>query len=73
MSTILDLIGHTPLVQLTRLTRHLPEDVRIFAKLERFNPGGSVKDRLALNIIEAAERSGALKPGQTVGSGPWCG
>jgi cysteine synthase A len=43
-----------------------PEGIRLYVKAEAFNPGGSVKDRLALNIIEAAERSGALKPGQTV-------
>ena len=57
-------IGQTPLVALDRLARGLPG--RILAKLETVNPGGSVKDRIALAIIEAAERDGRLKPGGTV-------
>jgi cysteine synthase A len=61
--SILDTIGDTPVVRINRLA---PAGVQIFAKAEFFNPAGSVKDRLALNIIEAAERSGELKPGQTV-------
>jgi len=61
--TILDTIGNTPLVRLTKLA---PEGVNVYAKLESFNPLGSVKDRMARSVIEAAERSGALKPGQTV-------
>ncbi len=61
--TVLTTIGRTPIVELKRLA---PEGVRLFAKLESFNPGGSVKDRLALAVIERAEREGALKPGQTV-------
>ncbi len=61
--SILDTIGDTPVVRLNALS---PKDVSVYVKAEFFNPGGSVKDRLALNIIEAAERSGALKPGQTV-------
>src|SRR3569623_99011 len=61
--SILGTIGHTPVVRL----RHLaPEGVNLYAKVEAFNPAGSVKDRLALGVIEAAEKSGALKPGQTV-------
>jgi len=60
---ILDTIGNTPLVRLDRLA---PPGVNLFAKLEAFNPMGSVKDRMALAVIEAAERSGALRPGQTV-------
>jgi len=57
-------IGQTPLVALDRLARGLPG--RVLAKLETVNPGGSVKDRIALGIIEAAERDGRLKPGGTV-------
>ncbi|MBI4390778.1 MAG: cysteine synthase family protein [candidate division NC10 bacterium] len=57
-------IGQTPLVALDRLARGLPG--RVLAKLETANPGGSVKDRIALAIIEAAERDGRLKPGGTV-------
>jgi len=61
--TILQTIGRTPIVRLHRLA---PAHVKIFAKVESFNPMGSVKDRLALAVIERAEREGALKPGQTV-------
>lgn len=61
--SILSTIGRTPVVELKTLS---PSHARVFAKLESFNPGGSIKDRLALGVIEAAERSGALKPGQTV-------
>jgi cysteine synthase A len=60
---ILATVGNTPIVRLNRLA---PPHVNLFAKIEAFNPMGSVKDRLALGIIEDAERSGALKPGQTV-------
>ena len=60
---ILDAIGNTPAVRLQYLA---PEGVELFVKLEAANPMGSVKDRLALGIIEAAEKSGELKPGQTV-------
>ncbi len=63
-STILSTIGATPLVRLNRLTRGLP--ATLLAKVEFFNPGGSVKDRIALNIIEEAEQAGRLKPGGTV-------
>ena len=61
---ILQTIGNTPLVRLGRIGRSLP--CSLYAKIEFFNPGGSVKDRIALNIIEEAERSGRLKPGGTV-------
>lgn len=61
--SILDTVGRTPVVQLNHIA---PIDVSVFAKLEAFNPMGSVKDRLALSIIEAAEKSGELKPRQTV-------
>jgi cysteine synthase A len=61
--SILETVGRTPVVRINRLA---PPHVNIYAKLEAFNPLGSVKDRLALGVIEAAEQSGALKPGQTV-------
>lgn len=60
---VLDTVGDTPCIRLNRIA---PKHVDIYVKAEAFNPGGSVKDRLALNIIEAAERDGRLKPGQTV-------
>jgi cysteine synthase len=62
-TSILETIGRTPVVRINNLA---PEGVEIFVKLEAFNPMGSVKDRLALGIIEAAERDGSLAPGQTV-------
>lgn len=62
-----ELIGSTPLVQLTHLD--LPEGVNLFAKLELFNPGGSVKDRTGKYMIEDAERKGLLKPGGTIVEG----
>ena len=68
-ASILDLVGNTPLVRLTRVTRDLgPRDRQqlILAKLEMLNPGGSVKDRIGLPMIEAAERDGLLKPGGTI-------
>jgi cysteine synthase A len=61
--SILDTVGNTPIVKLQRLA---PAHVTLYAKVEAFNPGGSVKDRLALAIVLDAERSGALKPGQTI-------
>ena len=67
--SILDLVGNTPLVQLTRVTRELGPLERqplILAKLETMNPGGSVKDRIGLPMIEAAERAGLLQPGGTI-------
>ena len=62
--SLLDAIGRTPLVRLQRITRHLKP--AIYAKLEFMNPGGSVKDRIALRMIERAEREGKLKPGGTI-------
>ena len=59
-----ELIGHTPLVELTHFK--LPEGVRLFAKLELWNPGGSAKDRVGRAMIHAAEKSGDLKPGGTI-------
>ena len=61
--SILGTVGRTPVVRINKLT---PEGVRLFVKVEAFNPLGSVKDRLALGVIEEAEKSGALKPGQTI-------
>ncbi|MHB8382152.1 MAG: cysteine synthase A [Candidatus Binataceae bacterium] len=60
----LDLIGHTPVVRLNRLPGK--DDAEIWAKLENYNPGGSVKDRICLAMIEAAEKSGRIKPGDTI-------
>src|SRR5882762_3920866 len=60
---IVETIGNTPVVRINRLA---PQGVNLFVKIEAFNPLGSVKDRLALGVIEAAEKSGELKPGQTV-------
>jgi cysteine synthase A len=62
-NSILDTIGRTPVVRIGKLA---PAGIDLYAKLEAFNPLGSVKDRLALGIIETAEKGGALKPGQTV-------
>ncbi|MGR3637204.1 MAG: cysteine synthase A [Shimia sp.] len=61
--SILETVGNTPVVRINRIA---PKHVNVFVKFEAFNPAGSVKDRLALNIIEAAERDGWLQPGQTV-------
>ncbi len=63
-NTILDAIGHTPLVRLSKLAHGL--NVEILAKVETVNPGGSIKDRVAARIIAAAERDGLLKPGGTI-------
>jgi cysteine synthase A len=62
-ANILETIGNTPVVRINKLA---PPDINLFVKIEAFNPLGSVKDRLALGVIEDAERTGALKPGQTV-------
>src|SRR5579884_3918371 len=56
-------VGRTPMVQLTRLG--LEEGTQLFAKLEAFNPGGSVKDRIGVSMIEAAEREGRIEPGRS--------
>src|SRR5258705_12286304 len=61
--SIVETVGNTPVVRINHLA---PKGVNLFVKIEAFNPRGSVKDRLALGVIEAAERSGELKPGQTV-------
>src|SRR3954453_9539429 len=62
-ASILETVGNTPVVRINRLA---PAHVNLYVKIEAFNPLGSVKDRLALGVIEGAERTGALKPGQTV-------
>lgn len=66
---ITELIGHTPLVELDRLEAKENINAHILAKLEAFNPAGSVKDRPAINMIEAAEAAGTLKPGGTLFEG----
>ncbi|WP_170445197.1 PLP-dependent cysteine synthase family protein [Ruegeria arenilitoris] len=61
--SVLDTVGNTPCIRINKIA---PANVTVYVKFEAFNPAGSVKDRLALNIIEAGEREGRLKPGQTV-------
>ena len=61
--SVLETIGNTPVIRINRLA---PDGVTIYVKAEAFNPAGSVKDRLAISIIEEAEKRGDLKPGQTV-------
>src|SRR6201998_2124057 len=62
-ANILETVGNTPVVRINKLA---PPDINLFVKVEAFNPMGSVKDRLALGVIEDAERTGRLRPGQTV-------
>src|SRR4051812_40547003 len=62
-ASILETVGNTPEVKINKLA---PEGIDVYVKIEAFNPLGSVKDRLALGVIEDAERTGKLKPGQTV-------
>ena len=62
-ASVLDTIGDTPVIRINTLA---PKGVELYVKAEAFNPGGSIKDRLALSIIEEAERDGSLRPGQTV-------
>jgi cysteine synthase len=62
-SNVAELVGRTPVLQLARMTEGA--DVKLFAKLEAFNPGGSVKDRIGVAMIEAAEREGRIEPGRT--------
>lgn len=64
MNNILEAVGHTPLVRLNRVTRGM--SATVLAKVEYFNPGGSVKDRIALTMIEEAESEGRLRPGGTI-------
>lgn len=63
-NSVTEVIGETPIVKFNRLTEK--EDAELYGKLEFFNPGGSVKDRISLSMIEAAEKSGALKEGGTI-------
>ena len=67
-ANILETVGNTPVVRIGRLA---PPDVQLYVKIEAFNPLGSVKDRLALGVIEDAERTGKLKPGQTGRASGW--
>jgi cystathionine beta-synthase (O-acetyl-L-serine) len=62
--SIHELIGHTPMVELTQF--HLPDDVRLYAKLEYLNPGGSIKDRLGVELLDEAFRTGKLEKGGTL-------
>lgn len=66
VDSVLDLIGETPLLEIRKLAQGLSPGVRIFAKLEGFNPGGSVKDRAALKMIQDGIKSGKLKEGKTI-------
>jgi cystathionine beta-synthase len=64
VTSLIDLVGNTPLVQLNRVTGDAK--ALVLAKVEYLNPGGSVKDRIAVKMIDAAEREGLLKPGGTI-------
>jgi cysteine synthase A len=64
-TNIAEHVGQTPMVELARMTAGIDHPVRLFAKLESFNPGGSVKDRIGVSMIEAAEREGLIKPGRS--------
>src|SRR5258708_5219403 len=66
VSSILDLVGETPLVEMRRVRDGVAAGIRLYAKLEGFNPGGSVKDRPAKKMIEMGLASGALAPGKTI-------
>lgn len=66
MQSVYEAIGETPMLNLSRITKHYGVEGRIYAKLEYLNPGYSKKDRPALQMIEEAEASGELKPGQAV-------
>ena len=64
LNNILETIGNTPLIKLNKLTAHIPATV--LAKVDYFNPGNSIKDRMALKMVEVAEAEGKLKPGGTI-------
>lgn len=66
LDSILQQVGNTPLVRLNRIPQSLGIRANVYAKLEYFNAGGSVKDRIALRMIEEAEREGRIKPGDTL-------
>lgn len=61
-----ELIGNTPLIRLNKIPQSLGIECEVYAKVELFNAGGSVKDRIALRMIEEAEKSGRIKPGDTL-------
>src|SRR5215203_4131726 len=63
-NNILETMGNTPLIRLNKITRSLP--CTVLAKVEYFNPGNSIKDRMALKMVEVAEKEGRLKPGGTI-------
>ncbi|WP_286209628.1 cysteine synthase A [Dubosiella newyorkensis] len=63
---ILELVGNTPLVELSKLDKEEGTKATVYAKIEAFNPAGSAKDRIALNMIETAEKEGKIKPGATI-------
>lgn len=65
-TNILDLVGNTPLVELTKIEKDEHLKARVAAKIESFNPAGSAKDRIALNMIKSAEKEGKIKPGATI-------
>src|SRR6187399_1437774 len=64
LNSILDTIGNTPLIKLNKITKNLP--CTVLAKVEYFNPGNSIKDRMALKMLEVAEQEGKIKPGGTI-------
>ena len=66
VESVLDLIGNTPLLEVKRIVEGIPSGVRIYAKLEGFNPGGSVKDRPALRMVQEGLRTRKLRPGKTI-------
>jgi len=66
VESILDLIGNTPLIEIHNIVEGLPQDVKIYAKLEGMNPGGSVKDRPAWRMVQEGLRAGKLRPGKTI-------
>lgn len=66
LGSITEQIGHTPMVRLNKLPQSLGIEATVYAKLEFFNAGGSLKDRIALRMIEEAEKKGRIKPGDTL-------
>jgi cysteine synthase B len=66
VESVLELIGNTPLLEINRITEGIPAGVKIYAKLEGLNPGGSVKDRPALRMVQEGLHSKKLRPGKTI-------
>ena len=66
VTSVLDLVGNTPLLEIRRVRDGIPPRTRIYAKLEGFNPGGSVKDRPAVWMVRDGLRTGKLRPGKTI-------